>query len=184
MSPWLARLSAPCIAQGLRLCSRETFCSTQGTVMETTEIDASFDLLWNKIKKTQSGIVRDLSSAYLNWRYFKNPLYKFRVLTYRIHPQGELLGYIFFTINDNRLEIYDLFSLKRNYAYMLLKKITHIAREEKCIAIYSRILETNPWLTTLKACNFFDAKDDALVFFHGQELHDKEWYFFSGERNI
>ncbi len=184
MNPFSARLSAPFINQGLRFFSKEIYTSSGGVLTETSEIDSSFNLLWDKIKKTQSVISGDLSSPYLNWRYFQNPLCKFRVLTYKKHPQGDLLGYIFFTTYDNKLEIFDIISLNISYANKLLKKLIQISREEKRMAIYIRVLETNPYLNTLKSFTFFDSKDDALVLFFGQELPPKEWSFFSGDRNI
>jgi len=184
MSPWLARMIAPCAAPGLNLLSREAWCRVNDDVAETPVIDESFDQLWYRIKSTHFAIVGDLSAAYLNWRYFKNPLYAFRLLTVRNQSQGELLGYAFFTISDGKLDIFDLVFLEKRHALILLKKLSRIAKDEDCTAIYCRSLEANPCYPTLKACNYFDARDDAHVFFYGRELDGTAWHFFSGERNI
>jgi hypothetical protein len=71
--------------------------------------DARFDALWEEARVQQS-IAGERSSAFLNWRYsaFQSQRFRFFALTDRRNDQ--LIGFIVFTVRDNKVFIADLFA--------------------------------------------------------------------------
>jgi len=184
--PFLARVAAVFVEQGLRLLSRDTYIFPKGVFGEVSEFDESFDRLWDKkIKNNESGMIGDHSSLYLTWRYLRNPQYKFRILTYKKDQVEDLSSYIIFYIENDKLCIHDIFAFDKSCINAILKKIVDIARENKYHGVYIGILENNPLKTILKSFNFMDTKDNAFVSILGDyRLLGDKWFFFEGERNI
>ena len=181
----LSKFVAPMLNGILKLLSKETYLRSDGFVEEVLNINDSFDILWNAVVKQQSGLIGDHSATYLEWRYFNNPVNKYRLLTYKDTIKKELLGYLMFAIIDGKVEIFDLIGIDIIYAEELLKKLIAITRQENCKAIYVSFPMINPWLHRLKPYLFFDAQFDAAIYFYGKkEELNTEWYFFSGDRNI
>jgi RimJ/RimL family protein N-acetyltransferase len=169
----------------VKIISRETFVSYRGIFNEVNVIDNSFDMLWEKICSNQKDIVGNHCKEYLSWRYFQNPQFEFHIITYRETPQGDLLGYIIFVMNDNKLEIYDIITLNKKIAYKLIKRIVYIANQNDCKSIYITVGSHKSWLKMLKCCFFFDTKYNMKLFYVGKkDLLRGEWEFFAGDRNI
>lgn len=185
MHPLLVKYAAPLIESGLRILSRETYAWTGGVFQEVSTIDQSFDLLWEKVKMIQPGILGDHSSAYLKWRYLKNPQYQFHILTYKEKAGGDLLGYVVYTIINETLEVFDIVAVDGNYIIKLLKKIVGFARQQKYHSIYLTVFKNNVWLKKLKTYRFFDTKYEMKLFLACDQgcLHEN-WLFFAGDRNI
>ncbi len=178
------RLLAPVIDTGLRLISRDIYISSKGFFEEVSEIDESFDLLWNSVKD-RFAMAGDHSAAYLEWKYLLNPRHDFRVLTLKAAAGGSLLGFVVFAVDQNKLNIYDMLALNKESKNKLLTKIVLIGRMENCISINVEIFETNPLLNSFRSFGFWDAKKDFVLFSAG----DKQWpysgcYLFAGDRNI
>lgn len=187
MNSLIAYLISPFIKLGLKIISRETYTSAKGHFKEALRIDESFDLLWDKIELNQSNIIGVHSSVYLNWRYFQNPLYKFRVLTYKKDSKGDVLGFIVFTINQDKLYIYDIVALNKIYIHRLLKKIVGIGRNENCLSINIGVFNTNPnpMLRIIKSSGFLNAKENISLFSFGEQERSFEGCnFLYGDRNI
>ena len=184
MDPFSQRLLAPFVDTGLRLISKDTYLSSKGFFEEISGIDESFDLLWNIVKGSLV-MAGDHSSSYLEWKYLLNPHHGFRVLTIKERAGGSLLGFVVFTVDQNRLNIYDMAALNKASVNQLLMKIVLIGRAENCISINVSIFETNPLMPSFRSFRFLDAKTDFVVFSSGEE----QWpgsgcYLFSGDRNI
>jgi hypothetical protein len=185
LNSFAGRLISPFTDIGLRIISRETYISAAGVFEETSVIDETFDLLWNKIKLQQPHMIGDHSPSYITWRYLQNPLYKFRVLTYKEEFKGDLLGFIVFTIDQGKLYIFDIIAVSRTYIHKLLKKIVGIGWNENCLSINIDVFETNPLLPILKSFRFFDARGDIAVYSFGEHSGSfQDCCFFGGDRNI
>jgi hypothetical protein len=185
MHPLVTRLLSPLVDIGLRIFSRELYIPATGYFKEVAEIDNSFEHFWHEIQKKQTDMIGDHQPAHLTWRYLQNPLYTFRVLTYRKNPAGNLLGFIVFTIHQNKLYIYDVIALDKRYTYKLLKKMIKIGRKVNCLSIHIQILETNPLLPVIKSFRFIDAHDDVNLLFYSEQTWDfGKFNFFAGNRNL
>lgn len=169
----------------LRFLSRETYISLKGFFREASEMDESFDVLSEKIKKRFNGLAGDRSSANLKWRYLENPLYQFHVMTYRKKEDAPLSGYVIFGIHDDEMDLFDIISLERSDTYPMLKKIIEIGRARDCKGIYFTTSHTDARLNIFKSYGFFDAREEIQVFHLGGPRDALEnWDFLNGDRNI
>lgn len=170
---------------GLRFLSRETYIWPKGFVEEKDSFDASTDGLIIRMEEYKSGMIGKRDSAYLNWRYFHNTCSGFRVLNYQSSPGGLIHGYVIYRLEEKRLEVHDLVAVNRDALYQLLKRITNIARNHRCVGIYMRAFEHNPFVRHLSIFRFFNSNDDMNILFWGKEdLSIDRWIFSSGDRNI
>jgi hypothetical protein len=184
MDQFSQSLLAPFVGIGLRLISKDTYISSKGFFEEIFRIDASFDLLWNSVKDRLT-LAGDHSAAYLGWKYLLNPHNDFRMLTFKESAGESLLGFLVFTVDQNRLNIYDMAALNKASINKLLMQIVRIGRMENCFSVNVEIFETNPLLTSFRSFGFLDAKTDFVVFSSGEEQWpDSGCYLFSGDRNI
>jgi N-acetylglutamate synthase-like GNAT family acetyltransferase len=73
----------------------------------TTRADDRFDELWSRARLGY--ILGERSAAYLNWRYatFKTAEYRFFCVSDR--ADGRLIGYVVYTLQENKVVIVDLF---------------------------------------------------------------------------
>jgi hypothetical protein len=181
----VGKIIAPFIGLYINIFSRELFTSDKGVFEEVNIANELFDILWDKIKIQQSGIKGDHGLNYINWRYFQNPLYKFKFLIYKKLENTPLLGYIVYTIYDNKLEIFNITSTNKDSTERLLKRLVSIAYREQCDGIYLTISKNNIWFNTLKAHLFFDTKYDMRLYsFGNKDVLTKDWHFFGCDRNI
>jgi len=128
---WLGKYIPPVVAKvlqwptmlALQILSRETYVYGRGDFIELDWGDSSFDLFAEQWKKNQPGILTgDHQLAYLKWRYLENPEFNFRIITFRKHENGDLLGFFVISIKQNRLDIYDLVAVESRYIYAMIKK--------------------------------------------------------------
>ena len=185
MPSMLCRLFPTFLELVLKSLSRETYFSVDGIIEEEHRVDSSFDALWEKVRHNNTLLIGDRSPQFLEWKYFQNPQYCFRLLTYRHKSDGSLLGYVFFSSGENKLGIFDILVVKRRYLYGLLKKVVSIARLEGCHAIYIGITDMNPLIPLLKRCFFLNAGGDynVMAIYNGK-WSPHGWGLMSGDRNI
>ncbi|MCW8909309.1 MAG: GNAT family N-acetyltransferase [Gammaproteobacteria bacterium] len=169
----------------LRIFSKESYLFSNNQCDEVESANDSFDVLWAEVKNLEKGLIGDHSSDYINWRYFKNPISSFRLLTLRSRSEEKLLGYLVFSIVDDKVDIYDILTLKKSYKDKLLKKVIQLARCEKCQSIYIRLPEVSKDITNLRKFMFFNADNDMAVLVSGKEVSIfNQWLFTEGDRNI
>ena len=169
----------------LKFFSKETWLYSTGHFDEITSVNSSFDAIWDEVQKIGTGITGDHSAKYIDWRYFKNPKSAFRLITLRSKSERKLLGYIIFSLIDGKIEIYDIISLNSSCKDKLLRKVTHVARREKCKAIYIRLVENSLDVRHLQRFMFFNAKDDMSVLVYGEDVSTfNRWAFSEGDRNL
>ena len=185
MHPSLAYLLSPGVELGLRLFSREAYIRSNGFFEEINVLNEKYDLFWTTADDLRSTLgVR--SSEYLDWRYFKNPLYRFQFFTWNDPAKGNILGYVVFTISaDNNLRIFDVFAGKQDSQWKLLANFLKIARTKGLDTVSIRIFQNNPLFNSIKSLGFLDRKEKIHLLFAGDpSLVPKEWIFFDGDRNV
>jgi hypothetical protein len=169
----------------LKIISRDTY-SADSNIQEQKSISEEFNNLWNQYRLNPEGITGVRDPAYIQWKFFDNPIANFHMIACRDRKTYHLSGYLAYTITDNRMHIYDVFSIKETAVYGLLKEVTKIAKKNDCIAIYVRLSETTPLIRVFKKCNYLDARDNAPIYvqYKKKELDLDHWEFYSGDRNI
>ncbi len=191
---WLGKYLPPVAAKvlqwptmlALKILSRETYACYHGDFAELDWSDSSFDLFAEQWKKNQLGtLTGDHRLSYLKWRYLENPEFNFRIITFRNHETGDLLGFFVVSIHNNRLDIYDLIAVESRYIYTMIRKITDIAKSENCRGVYGMIFVKSPLIPFVRKCCFFDTKDDAEIFTSPESPDGiNQWHFTSADRNI
>jgi hypothetical protein len=177
-------LIAPFVNAALAMISRETYTLSRSVLGECTVFDESFDTLWEGVKK-RFNMAGDHGSAFLTWKYLKNPLHRFRMLTLKERTDGSPKGFIIFNVEKSRLNIHDVMAIDKTSVSELLKGLVLMGRRENCISVNIEIFDTNPLLSALKSFGFFDAKTDFGVFYIGEEhWPDNDCYLFWGDRNL
>ena len=180
----IARLAAPICDTLAVLIARETYYDRPENVAEEASVDLSFDDLWEEVRSQYRGVIGDHRAEYLQWRYFENPQFKFRLITCR-GKNSALLGYLFFSMGEGKLGIYDILVKEKLLALLLLRELSSVARREGCQAMYLRVSANNPLFRLLPRCLFMDGRDDAKVLFvRADAISLGDWFFLSGDRNI
>ena len=93
---------------------------------ETETFGNEFDLFWERLKTCGYGVLAKRDASFLAWRYMDNPSMKFRVLVCRQRDSGNLLGYVIFSINDCKVDIYDVQFLQAKIKYLHIPRLKHI----------------------------------------------------------
>jgi len=170
----------------LRSFSNAVRSEIPGVFNEVAHLDDSYGDFWSRIqKKMVSTIESERSSQFLNWRYFRNPQFDFRMLTYRSSESEPMSGYLIYCSSLNKIEIFDILALDRHIVDRLLKKIIHIGVSGNKQAIYVMIHPKMPMIRQLRGQFFINAKDSIGLFVPGsQKPLEKNWYFLAGDRNI
>jgi len=183
--PLWSRILGSLGSLALRYLSTETLAGIQIAVHRESTVGHDFDALWHTLRQPQSILSGDRSAPYLAWRYLRNPQSTFHLLTVR-HPQTHALdGYLFCTIVQDRMEIYDIVTRRAYYIYPLVREAARLARRTSCRAMYMLIGIDHPLTRILKTCLFLDAHGDITVLYHTtQPLFQHGWSFVSGDRNI
>jgi GNAT superfamily N-acetyltransferase len=159
----------------------------RGSYFEEVEsIGHDFDNFWAKLKNGRDDILGSRDSRYLTWRYLQNPLMKFQVLTFRQRASEDLLGYVIFTINGGKLDVYDIQYLQKKVKYLLVQKLIRIAKRERCEAVYILLSAGDNALSTLKVFGFIpsEGKNPLCYAAMDPELNLDTWRFFQGDRNV
>ena len=181
-----AVVAAPAADFFLRLSSRETWSSFKGIVEETKEINSAFDVLWQRVRKRNHGIIGERSSEYLQWRYMHNPLSDFRIIVAREAGSDDLSGYAVFCLReDDKLDVYDMIAMNDKCRDALVSSLVKIASVEKYQAIYVLGPEGSRRFSELKPFRFMDTKITLFLGYFGEpEVSLENWDFVNGDRNI
>jgi hypothetical protein len=188
MPPLPARILGSCIDIAMKPFSLFTYATGGTDVHRETGVDSSFDELWNTIRAEQTAVIGDRSSAYLRWRFLENPQLDFKMLCLR--KEKKLLGYLFYIINSDDLEIFDITAATRWSGLKLLHRAASIAGEMGCKAVFFNT-GMHPGDTgrlgpkILKLCMFLDARADYNLKMNADsELRSKHWAVTRTDRNI
>jgi hypothetical protein len=180
-----SQLLSPLVEIGLSVYYKEFFTSSKYISDEVNQINDSFNRLWDKIKKCSTNKLGNHGLTYIKWRFLQNPLYRFKILVAREKGKEDLVGYIIFSINRNKLEIFDTLFLKEEVFIVLLKKVSLIARKDKCQGIYFTVPLKSKWPAKLKTHGFIDAKSSMkLCWLADKGISIDDWDFLQGDRNI
>lgn len=154
--------------------------------VEEKSIGHNFDIFFDELKHRRNNILGSRDFRYLTWRYLQNPLLKFQVLTLRKRASRDLLGYVIFTINKCKLDVYDFQYLQGKVKHLLVQKLAWIARRERCEGVYILTSAKNASLSTLRLFGFISIKEEHSLCYAAldPELNLDTWEFLQGDRNV
>jgi hypothetical protein len=104
------------------------------------------------------------SPEYLDWRYRRHPFRQYEFLT--CHRNGELQAYCVFTLDDERVQIVDLFgSSEEKVLTGLLRCVVRLARNRGKSAISVALLASDPRTRVLRKLGFHSRESAPVVGF-------------------
>jgi hypothetical protein len=169
----------------IQIFSKETYVSYRGLINERNEFDSYFDDFFEKYQSTHLSLISEKKAAYLQWRYFENPLTKYRVLVHTEKFDMQIHGYLIFSIKNRMVSIYDILSVKKDTYKYLLKKVIQIANDEDCNAIYFTVPKKSRWPNLLRLYWYVDIKNDwSMYSICKKNISIDTWDFFQGDRNL
>lgn len=134
------------------------------------------------LKKIPSG---NRSSAFVNWRYFQNPLKKYHLLVCKRKFKEQICGYVFYSFDDEHMSIDDFCCSKENDCDFIMKEIIAIGRRHKVRSIYFPVSEKGDWPRKLKPFRFFNSKEEHKVHWLIKTDFKFEHYdIYNGDRNL
>jgi len=156
----------------------------QCTIRVLDNFNEEVDDLWERVKGIPNVVIGSRSSAYLNWKYCRNPVSDFHILLYRT-LSGVLVGYIIFSVKDSKLHIFELVSIKSKYYVGMISELRKYAKTNKVVGIYLCTTKNNPVLKALCWRGFFPIGDNLLILCKGKMfMEPPPWAFFPSDRNL
>lgn len=145
----------------------------------TEEFTDEFSAL-DRAARTSDTIRNRRSAEDLNWRFRRNPLQRFEVLIARV--QGELLGYLIYSVVGNDAYIFDLFGRELcEVGPGLLNALTEILHDRAVQTIRAQLTKGSPSVAIFAKAGFSFRGDGARIVAlgesGGQSLHDSQWQF-------
>lgn len=184
MNPTLANMISPGLHYVLRMLSKETYMKSDLTINEIIEPESLTELTWGG-PKDQWLTIGERNSAYIKWRYFQNPLHRFRMYIYKRPAENIVLGHIIFSIKNNNVYIFDIIFYKQNVFKSILGCFLKDMRKQGYDSISIRITQESPLNGQFRKFGFFDRREDIPLLFVGDsKLIPAKWLFFNGDRNV
>ena len=156
----------------------------QCTISTVSNFNEDIDDLWQTVKETPNVLIGSRSSAYLHWKYCKNPVSDFQILQYRT-SSGVLVGYIIFSVTNSQLHICELVNIKSKYYVAMISELRKFARTGQVVGIYLCTTKNNPLLKSLRWRGLFPIGGNLQILCKGELLIDKRpWAFSVSDRNL
>ncbi len=162
------------------------FCLT-----EENSFGAEYDQLFEKAVK-QHRVIVQRDSAYLTWRFLRNPLY--RMNSFRMQRGEELQGYALFYEAKGAAHVMELLVEGRDEnMQLLLRALIHHLRKVRINTISLRLHDLNPFLSNAQQLGFRyrdDATSTVIAYANSAQpyaatiLEGKNWFMTVGDRDI
>ncbi len=161
-----------------------------GFPVEDQPFSQEYDHFYNRVAEKYS-VIGDRSSAYLNWRYYENPLYQTE--RYELRKKGVLTGYILYTISENMVLFKDMLCLRQaEPEHCLVEKWIAYLREKKVHSISAIFMDTHPLIPVFVSKGFKLRPDHSSVFAYAKKgtplsdtwLNGANWYMTVGDRDV
>ncbi len=194
-SEWLVRIAAALVdacltaADALRIVSRRA-----GRAEFVDRPDRRFDDLWRRAQHGYA-VTGERTAAYLDWRYASCTTTKYRFFCLSRADSTDLLGYVAFSVQDNKIFVGDIFSLDMNdTAELLLLHFARAMRRARCHSMLVNYAGNPAFGERLRRIGFVpsDGFERKLVMVTKattpeQEavlLDSRNWYLFDGEMDV
>lgn len=160
-------------------------------LLEEKSFGAEYDRLFEKAA-AQHRVIVQRDSAYLTWRFLRNPLYRARSL--RMHCGADLKGYILFHEAGGAAHAVEwLVEGGKEEAQLLLRALILRLRRAGINSVSLRLHDLNPWLEPARQLGFRhreDATSTIIAYANSSQPHaatilnGKNWFMTVGDRDI
>lgn len=156
--------------------------------LHTEPFGAEFSRFASENRLTD-GIVVRRDAEYLNWRYFRNPLYQHEVVVARC--EGALVGYAIFFQSGRDATLVDLFNPGDvNVLFGLVDWTVTYLRERGTLVLSVPIVESHPFAALLTSRGFKIRESSAVVIQNRSSLREEgkfqgrtRWLLMAGDRD-
>jgi hypothetical protein len=151
-----------------------------------TPFGAEFTDLYRRYTGHGSVMI-ERSADYLNWRYLANPVQRHETLTAR--REGQLVGYVIFRQEDRTAVVVDLFTVDQSGVGIdLVQSVVGHARQRGLDAVSISLLESSPWVTSLRQAGFTQRETSPVVVHASPEASpnvgdERAWHLLHGDRD-
>ncbi len=158
--------------------------------LKNESFSSEYDTLFDRVSPRYR-VIGDRSSAYLNWRYTQNPLYK--TDRFEIRKAGILKGYILYTLKDKVVVFKDMLCVSEtNTECCLIERWIAFLRNEGFESISTIFMDQNPIRPLFESVGFKLRPDESSVYAYakkGDAIHDiwidgANWYMTVGDRDV
>lgn len=176
----------------LRITSKEFFHKGkyESSTFKDVQFGEEFSDFYEKFRR-QYKVSGVRSAEYLNWKYLENPLYEAQ--THLIRMNGELIGYIIYSVDNEVAQVREVCYLDRDNAdkYLLASFLSDLRGQAICSASFV-LLDSNPFIDTLKYFGFKfrpDVSSSVIVYAPSSSklaeivLDGKNWFMTVGDRD-
>jgi len=178
----------------LKCMSRETFYRSKGeyvTGMQSS-FDKRFDILWDMVK-TRFAVIGERSSSFLNWRFVQCPHEEYRIFTLSDKESRDILGYVVFQMNENRVKIADLSFIDINQTIdSLLSEFIIFLRESGVDSVSISFVGNDFLMAKFREFGFScrSSQGKVICYICNESLKDsleennENWLLFPGDSDI
>lgn len=167
-----------------KLVSRETY---RNTGLSVQEIENILQLKAEHVAEPDNSEFSksDQYPDYTRWRYFQNPVSRFRQSVYLGQSSNRNVGKIVYTNTDTKLYVYDFWNSENENLSDTLVQFINDRRKEGYESISIRTIDTTPFSSALKQNGFIPRNEKIPLLYAGNpKTIPKNWNFLDGERNI
>ena len=160
-------------------------------VREEKNFGAEYDRLFEKAL-AQHRVIVQRDSAYLTWRFLRNPLY--RTCSLRMQYGEDLKGYVLFYEAKGAVHVMEwLAEGGKEEALILLRALVQHLRQAGINSVSLRLHDLNPWLAAAQQLGFRyrdDATSTVIAYSNSTQpyattvLDGKTWFMTVGDRDI
>lgn len=198
--PFLKKSNLPVIPEVLskpldftmRILSKERYYARPKNISPEvlSRFDSRFDILWEKAL-SQFTIIGERTSSYLTWRYMLFSIESYSIFTIKHISTNEILGYIVFSIAQNKVNIMDILYVDVSTLDILLPEFFLFLRNKDVESISIKLVGNTGLISKLQRYRFFirDDKDKCLGFFLQDSPYSKyftdinNWYLVPGDND-
>jgi len=191
--PLIAKIAAKPTNMVMRKLTRENFyIRPRDYACELlTHFDSRFDILWEKVA-SRFTIIGERTCSYLNWRFNRAPHSSYLTFVVKQAKTDEIIGYITFSIIQNRANISDILSLNDHTLDALLSEFILFLRRECIDSISISLAGCVDLVRALQKYNFYitSLENKLLVLFptespFAQYVSEiKNWYLLMGDNDV
>jgi hypothetical protein len=131
------------------------------------------------------GACTERSAEYLNWRYLRNPLANYEILTAR--RDGALLAYTIFSHSGEDAAIVDVFGADEPVTIpALLDALIALLRARAVVTLSAVLIDSHPWIPFFSRAGFKEREKSPVVVYrpaHGREFEGSKWFLTHGDRD-
>lgn len=152
--------------------------------LQQADCGEEFSELASKIG-ARYGACTERSAEYLNWRYLRNPLANYEILTAR--RDGDLLAYAIFSHSGEDASVVDIFGADEAVTISaLLDALIALLRERAVVTVSAVLIDSHPWIPLFSRAGFKEREKSPVVVYrpaHGREFEASKWFLTYGDRD-